>query len=91
LLSAEEAFSHESNLAVSLDITSSPVIHVVLVLNLVGEHVEAMSVLTGTSIDVITVGINTLDPAWSVSIWRSVARQHNFTLGSDTSGVKLFH
>lgn len=73
-----------------MDIAGSPVVHVVLVLDLVGEHVETVSVLASTGVVVSAVGFNTLDPARSVSEWSVDARKDDFTLGSDAVGVNFF-
>ena len=91
LVSAEETFAKESEAAISLDVTGSPVIHVVLVSDLVGQHVEAMSVLPSSGVDIVSVGINTLDPARSVGEWSVGARHHDIALSFDVVGVNLLH
>ena len=89
MFSAPKTSAKESEAAVSLDVTGSPVIHVVLVSDLVGQHVEAMSVLPSSGVDIVSVGINTLDPARSVGEWSVGARHHDVALGLDVVGVNL--
>ena len=91
MFSAPKTSTKESEAAVSLDVTGSPVIHVVLVSDLVGQHVEAMSVLPSSGVDIVSVGINTLDPARSVGEWSVGARHHDVALSFDVVGVNLLH
>jgi hypothetical protein len=91
LLSAEEASSEQFDSAVTIDVTSAPVVHVVLVSDLILQHVESMSEFSSTSVVVISVGIFALEPAWGIGKWRVGARKYNLTGSFSVSCVKFFH